>query len=142
MVLINNQNSTGAISLKSSSLMQAVRFILVGGVAFLIDAGGYYLLTRFCHLYYFNARLISLSLSLIWNFILNRYWTFNAKSGAISKQLIRFSIVIILTSLLNVLLMRLFVGTFHFPDIMVLVFVSVVIAIVNFIFHRFWSYKV
>lgn len=121
---------------------QAIRFLVVGGVAFIIDGGGYYVLTRFCRIYYIDARIISLSVSLIWNFILNRYWTFNAKSGVVSKQLIRFSIVIILTSALNVLLMKISVGTLHLPDMPVLIAVSAMIAVINFVLHRYWSYKV
>lgn len=123
-------------------ITQASRFILVGGTSFIIDFGAYYILTRFGHFPYFLSRVFSVSLALIWNFTCNRYWTFRAGSGILSKQIVKYLIVIVSTSLANLGLMKFGVEILRLPDLLVLVVVAGFLALVNFILHRFWSFKI
>jgi len=116
------------------------RFVIIGGGAFVIDFGLYYIFTRFGHFPYLASRTVSITLSMIWNFFLNRSWTFQATNGPITRQATRFIIVMVATSLLNLALMHVGVSTLHLNDLLTLVAVTGLITLVNFVFHQAWSY--
>ena len=123
------------------SLFQFAKFAAVGGMAFVLDAGGYYVFTRMLHIPYLAARGLSLGCALVWNFSLNRYWTYNAAKGDMAVQALRFLVVMGSTSLLSIGMLRLAVGHFRLPDMQSLVVISVGIAIINYFIHRSWSYR-
>lgn len=118
-----------------------IKFAFVGGSAFVIDFAIYFVLTRFGHIPYIASRIVSISLAMIWNFTMNRNWTFQAKTGKVRRQAPRFLIVMALTSLLNLVLMRVGVSSLHLNDLLVLVVVSLLIMLINFSAHQLWSYK-
>lgn len=117
-----------------------LRFIVTGGTALAIDMAIYFVLTRYGHLYYLWSRVISLAVAIIWNFTVNRQWTFRAVSGDVMIQVSRFLAVILVTSLANLMLMHVGISYLHLNDLFVLVFVSGFITIFNFTAHSFWSY--
>lgn len=117
-----------------------IKFMIVGGSAFVIDVGGYFLLTRFLKFPYLLARFISIIAAFIWNFIINRYWTYQAKDGVLSIQLKRFTITMVCTYSLSLLLMKLAVGVLKLPDISSLIIISMIIAVINYFIHKNWSY--
>jgi putative flippase GtrA len=116
------------------------RFAMVGGSAFVIDFATYYMLTRVGHVPYLLGRIISISGAMLWNFTLNRNWTFQAKKGGVSQQAPRFLTVMAATSLLNLVLMRIGVSYFHLNDLLVMIGVSLCIMLINFFAHQQWSY--
>ncbi len=121
--------------------VRLIKFGLVGGSAFAIDFGLYFILTRFGHLPYLTSRVVSILGAFSWNFMLNRQWTFQAQAGNLRWQATRFTVVMVLTSLLNLGLMRVGVTYLHFHDLVVLIGVSLLIMGINFSAHHFWSYK-
>lgn len=127
--------------LKNLPWNRIFKFAVTGGLAFAIDFGIYLGLTRIGHLPYLLSRSISISLAMIWNFTLNRYWTFQAHTGQVSRQIARFTIVMVSTSLLSLALMRVGVTNLHLNDLLVLIVVSLLIMAVNFTAHQQWSYK-
>ena len=117
-----------------------VKFVITGGLALAIDMGIYLVLTRFFHVPYLISRVISLSIAIIWNFSINRCWTFQATAGKTRRQFFRFMVVIIFTSLLNLALMKIGVSVFHIYDVVAIIIVSILITLINFFAHHFWSY--
>lgn len=117
------------------------KFVVTGGIALAIDVAIYYALTRYGGVYYLLARTISLGVAILWNFSINRYWTFQATSGKLSRQAPRFIVVILSTSLLSLGLMKIGVSLLHFHDLAVLLFVSAITTLINFFAHSLWSYK-
>jgi len=118
-----------------------IKFAITGGTALAIDIAIYVVLTRFGHMPYFISRAISLSIAVVWNFTVNRHWTFEAGTGKVSQQAPKFLTVIIATSLINLGLMRIGVSYLHLNDLLVLIGNSVLIVLINFSAHYFWSYK-
>lgn len=117
-----------------------IKFLLTGGIAFAIDMAVYFVLTRFGHIPYLMSRTISLSFAIVWNFSVNRYWTFEASEGKASRQVARFLVVILSTSLLSLFLMRVGVTTLHVNDLAVFLAVVPMTTVINFAAHSFWSY--
>ena len=59
--------------------IQILRFLMVGGTAFLIDFGALWLLTEWLGINYLLANCISFTASVIYNYILSTAWVFNTK---------------------------------------------------------------
>ncbi len=128
------------MAIKKIPWHRLIKFAIVGGSSFVIDFGFYFVFTRFAHIPYIASRTMSIALAFIWNFLLNRQWTFQARSGKMSHQAARFLVVMTITSFLNLLLMRLGVSRWHLNDLLVLVVVSILIMGINFTAHHLWSY--
>ncbi len=62
-------------------LLRSLKFILFSISAGLIQMGSFALLNELAHLRYWTAYLISLMLSVLWNFTLNRKYTFHAANN-------------------------------------------------------------
>lgn len=60
----------------NNSVIQLFRYCFVGGFAFIVDAGGLYVLTEFAGLYYLLSASISFILGLIVNYLLSTAWIF------------------------------------------------------------------
>jgi putative flippase GtrA len=73
----------------------AVRFLLVGGVSYLFDAGSLYLLHGVARLSLALATTLAFGLNLAVNFGLNRLLTFHgATEGAAGRQLARYLVLV------------------------------------------------
>lgn len=64
---------------KNKLFRQILRFLVVGGTAFLIDFFTLWLLTERLGLSYLLANCISFTISVTFNYILSTIWVFNAK---------------------------------------------------------------
>jgi len=126
--------------LKKLPWQRFLKFLITGGSALLLDFLIYLALTRLVHLPYLGSRAISLGVAMIWNFSLNRHWTFQAKEGGVATQATRFLIVMTTTSLLSLALMRVGVSFLGFNDILVIIVVAALITLINFSAHYLWSY--
>lgn len=116
------------------------KFLVTGGTALLVDMGIYFICTRYFGFHYLLSRVVSLAVAIVWNYSINRYWTFEAGAGKISRQFPRFLTVITLTSMLNLVLMRIGVEYLKLNDLLVILIVSGLIALINFSAHFLWSY--
>lgn len=63
-----------------SPLQQFSRYIVVGGLAFLVDFGLLYLLTELLGLYYLFSAAIAFLFGLFTNYILSRLWVFDRRT--------------------------------------------------------------
>ncbi len=67
--------------MKNKSFWQAVKFTLFSVSAGIIQVGSFTLLNELVKLKYWPAYLISLILSILWNFTLNRRYTFKSAAN-------------------------------------------------------------
>lgn len=70
-----------ASSNTKTELIRTVKFVLFSISAGVIQIGSFTLLNELLHLHYWVAYLISLVLSVVWNFTLNRKFTFNSAAN-------------------------------------------------------------
>lgn len=59
---------------------QIIRFLFVGGTAFLIDFGTLWALTELAGINYLLSSCISFSISVVYNYILSISWVFDGKT--------------------------------------------------------------
>lgn len=65
---------------KAKTLTQILRFLVVGGTAFLIDFFVLYLLTELAGINYLLSNGISFTLSTVYNYFLSTLWVFDTKT--------------------------------------------------------------
>jgi dolichol-phosphate mannosyltransferase len=134
-----------------------IKFLFVGGTGMLVDLGLLTLLllllgddkfdllsfedVRFFHLY----QGVSFLYAVTWNFVWNRYWTFDARRGSSSQQYVRFFIVAIIalgirSGMLYFAVEELgFKGMplYHIAVVIVIAFVT----IINYLGSKLWAFK-
>ncbi len=71
-------------------LIQLIRYVVVGGVAFLVDWGLLYILTEFVGLHYLLSATLSFLAGLVVNYVLSTYWIF--RHSKLSNQWAEFII--------------------------------------------------
>ncbi len=61
-------------------LHQFARYVMVGGLAFVIDFGSLYLFTELARLYYLVSAAVAFMLGLVTNYSLSRLWVFDRRT--------------------------------------------------------------
>lgn len=69
------------MSERKKEILRAVKFTLFSASAGIIEMGAFALLNAFTHWSYWPCYLIALVLSVLWNFTLNRNFTFQASNN-------------------------------------------------------------
>lgn len=74
---------------------QFVRYLFIGGSTFVIDFGLLVILHDILNFNVLVAASISYWTSIIFNFTINRYWTFNStEKGELKKHIVEYSILL------------------------------------------------
>jgi putative flippase GtrA len=117
------------------------KFGVVGGTSFLLNALLYGFLSRY--LWVSGSRTIqavlAVSLASIYNFLLHRAWTFNARSFNVS-MMIRYIVVFIIGSSLYGVLFHVGTTTFHLFDFYVVAGSTVLVSLVTYCLHRWYTF--
>jgi putative flippase GtrA len=69
---------------------QFLRYAVVGGLAFVVDAGLLWALTAFAGVYYLLSAAISFTAGLVVNYLLSRFWVFDRRN--LSSTTLEFTI--------------------------------------------------
>ncbi len=101
--------------LKTIARIQIVKYAGVGGVAALVEWTTFGTLVGIVHLYYLSAVAVSFVLATATNYLLCTRFVFTRGRHAPHKEFVLLYAISGVGLLANLLLMRLFVGTFGFP---------------------------
>ncbi|HEY1785493.1 MAG TPA: GtrA family protein, partial [Pirellulales bacterium] len=61
-------------------LVQIVRYLIVGGVAFVADVGTLFVLTDLCHWYYLQSAAVAFLIGMAINYLLSIAWVFKVRA--------------------------------------------------------------
>ena len=87
---------------KKRELARFIRFGIVGTIGSIVDFGFLNLLTLVFNVPFLVSSVISFSLAVVNNFILNRIWTFSgSRKEPITKQLLQFGLVSVIGLLIR-----------------------------------------
>ena len=120
-----------------------IKFLIVGGVSFLIYSGAYLLFTRWL-LPQANLTLmsvLSICISGLFNFAAHRGWTYRATHASSRTQIGRYLVVVISSALLQTFLFWLSVERVGIPDVYVLVPIAGICAIFTYFTHRLFTFR-
>lgn len=87
---------------KKKEIWRTVKFILFSASAGIIEIAVFTLLNEFTHLSYWPCYLIALVLSVLWNFTLNRKFTFQSASNVPIAMLKVFAYYLVFTPVTTV----------------------------------------
>ena len=125
-------------------LMRFIKFGIVGGSGTVVNLGVQYLLT-IAGLHYIFAGVIATEISIINNFLLNNFWTWRdnpAKTKrSFAARLLKYNSSMIITGIAQNLLMIFFTEVFMINDLISKFIAIVIITIVNYVIHYFWTFK-
>ena len=117
---------------------QILMFIVIGGLATIIDFIIYNYLLAFISINF--SKLISMLVSSLFSYFMNKIFTFNKGKNYNSKYLIKFYIIFLLSLLTNI-----FVNyyAYKWTSIKILAFILATLfgMIVNFIGQKFYVFK-
>lgn len=129
-----------------SSLLSAsiVRYVIVGGVVFILDYSFNWLLIEVVGVNYLMVGYIVAPITLVTNFFLHRVWSFRdirSNKGKVRRQSIRYIILVGFNMLANMLLMYLFYGVLGLPLLLARMGSIITMVLWNFPVYRIWVYR-
>jgi putative flippase GtrA len=116
---------------------QVMKFVVVGGLSFVLDFIIYYVLTNFFSVYYLTAGFFSFTLSLIFNYLMSMKFVFKSKDDL--KKTHEFVIFVSLSVMglgINLLSLYILVDSFKMNDLISKVFVAGIVMVFNFVTRK------
>lgn len=118
--------------------VQLVRYIFVGGIAFIIDFMSLFVLTEYLDIYYLVSAAIAFTLGLLFNYIMSINWVFNKrKYKNIHFEFGMFAVIGIVGLGLN----ELFIWFFT-QDLQIYYLISKILAAIIILFWNFFARKI
>lgn len=125
---------------KKENLTQMLKFFLFSCSAGVIEAVTFTLLNEIAHLTYWPAYLVALILSVVWNFTLNRNFTFKSAANVPIAMLKIFGYYCVFTPV-STILGDYFADTVGVNEYIVLIVTMVLNLVTEFLFSRFVVYR-
>jgi len=120
---------------------QIFKFLIVGGIAFLIDYAFLYILTEYCNIYYLVSSIISFTISLIFNYIASIKFVFETDKNESKKHFIAFIIGSIIGLGINQLVMYLMVELMSIYYMLTKIVATAIVMVWNFITRKIFIEK-
>jgi len=148
---------------KRESIRQLVKYGMVGIVGLIIDIGVYYLLTKIISVHYpfssfitnlvedfvsvditkvdkLISHIISSSLAIINNFLLNSYFTFKVTDKKL-KRFASFASIAAIGLVVSSMLFTLFIGVMKMDDMVAKIMSILIVAALQFAVNKFFTFK-
>ena len=127
---------------KKILFIKIIKFIIVGGIATIIDWVIYYLLYNFLNFNPLVANIVSFSISLIYNFILSIRWVFDIDESKNKKTIfIKFVIYSVIGLLISELLLYIFIEQAHINMMLSKIISTAIVMIFNFVTRQHFLEK-
>lgn len=121
---------------------QIFKFVIVGGIATLLDWTIYYVLYNFLHLNPLVAHPISFSLSTIYNFFASVKWVFNVNENKSKKRMfIEFIAFSLMGLLISELLIFIFVDKLSLNEMLSKIISTAIVMVFNFVTRKIFLEK-
>lgn len=128
--------------MNSAEFWKLARFVIVGGTSFLIQAGCYYVFTRyiFTDLPLLASFILALVISAEQNYASHRSWTFNDQKSD-SGSAVRYVIVLLAGLVLNAGIFWFGQDVLHIYDMIVIVIAGAGVPLVTYFSHRYFTFR-
>ncbi len=126
--------------MNKNDLIQTLKFVLFSASAGIIQLGSFALLNDVIRMGWWPSYLISLILSVLWNFTLNRNFTFKSASNVPLAMAKVFAYYLVFTPS-STLLGNYLTGTLHWNDYVVTLINMAINLITEFIYQKYYVFK-
>ena len=120
-------------------IIRAVKFTLFSASAGLIEFGSFTLLNEVLHLKYWLSYLIALVLSVLWNFTLNRKFTFKSAAN-VPVAMLKVALYYAVFTPLSTLLVKYLTDTLGWNEYLVTVINMLLNFVTEFLYQRFFVF--
>ena len=126
------------VSAKTENLfVQIFKFVIVGGIATIIDWAIYYVLYNFLHIPPLVANILSFSVSVIYNYTASVKWVFDVNQEKNKKRMfIEFMIFSIIGLLLTELLLWIFIDLISMNAMLAKIIATAIVMVFNFVTRK------
>lgn len=125
---------------KKKELWRVVKFTLFSASAGLIEIGSFALLNELLHLPYWLSYLIALVLSVLWNFTLNRKFTFQSAAN-VPVAMLKVACYYAVFTALSTLLEHQLAGNLGWNEYLVTAINMALNFVTEFLYQRFFVYR-
>ena len=123
-------------------LVQLLRYIIVGGISFVIDYGLLYLLTEFLGIHYIVSATLSFIAGLIVNYVISINWIFrHSKLSSKSAEFTIYGIIGVVGLLFNNLLLFMFTDILQFHYMISKLMAAAIVLLWNFAGRKIILFK-
>ncbi len=128
--------------MNSKEFWKLAKFAVVGGTTFLIQAGLYFVFTRFVFsdLPKLASFILALSIAAEQNYVSHRIWTFKDQKTD-SGSTLRYVIVLLGGLVLNAGIFWLGQDVLHIYDMLVIVIAGAGVPFVTYLSHRYFTFR-
>ena len=119
---------------------RTIKYALVAASAGIIEIGTFTLLNELCHLNYWVSYLIALVLSVLWNFTINRRYTFQSSSNIVRSMLLVFAYYLVFTPA-STYLEHVLTDVAGWNEYLVTVINMLINFVTEFLYQRFFVFR-
>lgn len=119
---------------------QFVKYGVVGTSSVVIDMVIIFVFTEFFGLWYMFSAVISQTVAVIFNFLMNRNWSFRS-NGVVHRQAVRYFILLGFNYLYQLIALWLLVETLHLHYLLAKIFIAMLMVTWNFLMFKYVVYK-
>ena len=120
---------------------EIIMYLIFGGLTSLISIVLYTFFYYFWGLPNLVSNAVSLFFSILFAFVTNRRWVFEPTEASFFKECCSFYLSRLSTSLLEMLIMYIFVDVFLFNNLAIKIIATVVVIISNYVLSKFIVFK-
>ena len=124
---------------KKQGIRQVILYTLIAASAGIIQAGSFTLFEEVLHMPYWPSYLISLVLSVLWNFTINRKYTFKSTSNLPKAMLLVALFYVVFTPLSTIIGDKLTASGWN--DYIVLALTIIVNLVTEFLYQKYIVFK-
>lgn len=118
-----------------------VRYVTIGGSTFMLDFGIYQLAVKVFDSKEIIANLLSVFLSLFFNFTLTNFWTFNSQTSIKAKKLTKYILLAVFNYFFNNFMFIFFTVTLDWNGLLSKIIITAIIVSWNFLIYKLWVFK-
>lgn len=123
---------------------QIIRYIFFGGLTTLVNLISYFMLRNICNISINISNVISISLSILFAYVVNSKYVFHTKQTTIKSKLYEFSKFIsarFITMLIEIIGVFLFTSVMQIQDFISKLLIQVIVLILNYVFSKLLVFK-
>ncbi|MFZ6015915.1 MAG: GtrA family protein [Patescibacteria group bacterium] len=130
------------MSAKILEIKKVIRFIIIGGITFILQSFLYLLFSRllFTDINNTASYCLAVSYAVIFNFLGHRLWTFQDQKSD-NKSPLRYALIVAVGFILSALLFWIGHALLKVYDLLVVVLTGFSVPIVTYLGHRFYTFK-
>jgi len=122
-------------------LMQIIKFVIVGGIATIIDYIIFFILHELLKVPTLPSNITSFTISVIYNYIASVKWVFDVKKDDPKKQFIIFLILSIIGLLINTAIVYVTIDILKWYSLICKVIATGIVMVFNFITRKIFLEK-